>query len=153
MSVEAYCRSLPNLPIGRNDRKWFPKWIRRYASALRKGRKQSLPVEEATVIDFLKSLRDNGVPAWQRLQAARAVEAYRQHILGTSELSLVMIKQTLQRLAARERDSGGIATNGDDRYGSALEGKLRHDEPEVLRQLRSELRRLGNKYDTEKAIG
>ena len=69
-----------NLPVGKNDRKWFPKWIRRYASGLRKGKSETLPVEEAEVIRYLQSLRDHGVPAWQRLQAARAVEAYRKHI-------------------------------------------------------------------------
>ena len=82
MSAESSCRNLLNLnlPVGKNDRKWFPKWIRRYASGLRKGKSETLPVEEAEVIRYLQSLRDHGVPAWQRLQAARAVEAYRKHI-------------------------------------------------------------------------
>ncbi len=41
-----------------------------------------LTVAEPEVIRFLQTRRDNGVPAWQRWQAARAVEAYRQHILN-----------------------------------------------------------------------
>ena len=69
MSVEVFCRELSSLPVGKNDRQWFPRWIRRYASGMRLGKDQTLPVEEAGVIRFLKSLRANGVPAWQRLQA------------------------------------------------------------------------------------
>ncbi len=85
MSVETFCQNLPSLPFGKNDRKWFPKWIRRYAGSLQRGEKDALSVAEPEVIGFLRSLRDNGVHAWQRLQAARAVEAYRRHILKTDQ--------------------------------------------------------------------
>ena len=76
MSAETFCRKLPSLPFGKSDRKWFPSWIRRYAGSLDRSRKEALPVSESNVIRFLQTLRDNGVPAWQRLQAVRAVEAY-----------------------------------------------------------------------------
>ncbi len=100
MSVEVFCRNLPSLPFGKSDRKWFPRWIRRYAAHLRRGTIDPLTVADPEVIRFPRTLRDNGVPAWQRLQAARAVEAYRQHILKMEQPSLLEIKQTLQRLAA-----------------------------------------------------
>jgi len=74
MSVQTFCRNLPSLPIGKNDRKWFPKWIRRYAGGLPQVSTDTLPVDEHEVIRFLQSLRDNGVPAWHRLQAALAVD-------------------------------------------------------------------------------
>ena len=75
-----------------------------YAGSLQQSMEVTLPVTEPDVIRFLQSLRDNGVPAWQRLQAARAIEAYGQHILQTEQPSLREIKRTLQRLAADERD-------------------------------------------------
>ena len=111
---------------------------------------ETLPVGEPEVILFLKSLRDNGVPAWQRLQAARAVEAYRQQILKTDRPSFVTIKRTLQRLAAQECN----AVKGNTSVGSFtpdVVGSLPPDEPELVSLLRSDLRRLEYKYDTEKA--
>ena len=118
MSVENFCRNLPSLPFGKNDRKWFPKWIRRYAGSLKQGKNDELPVGEPEVIRFLKSLRGNGVPAWQRLQATREVEVYRRHILKTDKPSLVAIKQALQRLAAQERNLNAGTTSGIQRIAS-----------------------------------
>ena len=54
-------------------------------------------VTEAEVVKFLRSLRDNGTPAWRRLQAARAVEAYRNLVLGTEEASLVEVHKASPR--------------------------------------------------------
>ena len=108
MSVDAFCRCLPTLPFGKNDRKWFPRWIRRYAGSLDRGKQDALPISESDVIRFSQSLRDHGVPAWQRLQAVRAVEAYRQHILNTDQPSLREVKLTLQHIAAHERRRKGV---------------------------------------------
>lgn len=151
MSVELFCRNLSNLPFGKNDREWFPRWIRRYAGSLRRGKDETLQIREADVIRFLKSLRDTGVPAWQRLQAARSLEAYRQHALETDEPSLVAIKQALQRLAAQERNDVNAAVTADKQKTPDLVGTLPANEPESVRLLRVELRRFGHKYDTEKA--
>jgi hypothetical protein len=70
MSVDMFCRNLPSLPFGKNDRKWYPMWIRRYAGILKRGKTDTLPVDEPDVIRFSQSLRDHGVPAWQRLSNA-----------------------------------------------------------------------------------
>ena len=80
------------------------------------------------MIRFLQSLRDHGVPAWQRLQAARAVEAYRQHVLKTDQPSLGKIKQTLQRLAAKERDQvdGAVGERAAPDLVGPLPGLLFH---------------------------
>ncbi len=150
MSVETFCRNLPSLPYGKNDRNWFPKWIRRYAGGLRRGKTDELPVDESVVIRFLQSLRDNGVPAWQRLQGARAVETYREHVLETDQPSLVAIKRTLQRLAAQERSGVSNATDNGQEVPDVV-GPLPSNEPELIGRLRGELRRLDYKYKTEKA--
>ena len=34
MSVEKFCGLLGGANLGKNDTKWFPRWIRRYASAV-----------------------------------------------------------------------------------------------------------------------
>ena len=77
MSVEIFCQKLSGLPFGKNDRKWFPSWIRRYAGWLNRSRRELLPIDEADVIRFLKSLRGNDVPACnvcRRLVRLRLIE-------------------------------------------------------------------------------
>ena len=87
---------LHDAKLGKNDKKWFPKWIRRYASTVDVV-DGNLSLTQAEVIRFLRSLRDSGTPAWQRLQAVRAVEAYRKLVLGTEEPSLVEIHKASPR--------------------------------------------------------
>ena len=71
-----------------------------------------LPVSVESVKEFSRSLLKSGAPAWQRLQAVRAVDAYRDLILRTEEPSLAEIRQALQRLAARERDEAATGAAG-----------------------------------------
>jgi hypothetical protein len=52
---------------------------------------------------FLRSLRDSQTPAGQRLQAVRAIEAYRDLVLQTTVPSLQEIRQKLGRLADQEK--------------------------------------------------
>ena len=77
MSVENFGRLLHEAKVGKNDKQWFPRWIRRYASSVQvtEGR---LPVSQDDVIRFLRSLVKSSTPAWQWLQAVRAIEAYRK---------------------------------------------------------------------------
>ncbi len=112
MTVRKFCGLLHDAKLGKNDKKWFPKWIRRYASAINVA-EGNLSVTEDGVIRFSRSLRDNGTPAWQRLQAVRAVEAYRNLVIGSDEPSLVEIRRTLGRLADQERAFGVYPQTGD----------------------------------------
>jgi hypothetical protein len=73
MSVANYERLLHEAKLGENDRKWFPRWIRRYASSVTPVQGK-LPVSSEEVIGFLQSLLKSKTPAWQRLQAVRAIE-------------------------------------------------------------------------------
>ena len=100
MSVDQFCHSLPKLSFHKHDVVWFPRWIRRYAASIGRSNSEQLFVHEEALLSFLRTIRDRGVPAWQRLQAVRAIEAYRQHVLKIDQPSLVRFKQTLQRLAA-----------------------------------------------------
>ncbi len=68
---------------------------------------------EADVIDFSKSLRDTKTPAWQRLQAVGAIEAYRNLVLKTEKPSLQHVRQTLSSIAVKEKADGP----GADRPG------------------------------------
>ena len=82
MSVANFCRLVNEGKLGKNDKEWFPRWIRRYASGV-KVVQGNLPVSREEVIRFLRSLLGSQTPAWQRLQAVRAIEAYRNLVLQT----------------------------------------------------------------------
>jgi hypothetical protein len=139
MSVVRFRHQVASALLAPADKEWFPRWIQRFADSLGKPA-GNLTVTEAGVIRFLRSLRDNGTPAWQRLQAVRAVEAYQQLTLATSDPSLQTIRLTLSRLAdqetaaARGHDQPGIS---DERH---LIGRIDPREPPILQQTRRELR-------------
>jgi len=139
MSVAKFCGLLNEVKLAKNDKKWFPRWIRRYASTVDTVQ-GNLRVTEADVIKFLQSLRDSRTPAWQRLQAVRAVEAYRRLVLGTEEPSLVQIRQKLGRLAEQERALGNRADRPGVRDERHLIGQINPHEPAIVQQMRRELR-------------
>jgi len=148
MSANQYAALIKTAEVRNADRTWFPRWVFKYASSLRCSRSDSLEVSEKAVIRFLRSLRDSGTPAWQRLQAARAVESYRNLVLKSDTPSLFEICQTLQRVAASERSTGSPGTVRDER---AAVGELDPNEPKVIQQMRAELRLMHYALDTEKA--
>jgi hypothetical protein len=74
---------LPGSRLPAADKEWFPRWIRRYASNCG-ATAGNVTGSENDVFAFLRSLREQGTPAWQRLQAVRVVEAYRALVLKSS---------------------------------------------------------------------
>jgi len=66
MGVENFGRLLHEAKVSKNDKEWFPRWIRRYASSV-KMVDGKLPVGPEEVIPFLRSLLKTQTPAWQRL--------------------------------------------------------------------------------------
>jgi integron integrase len=149
MSVELFCSRVQSAAFSGADKEWFPRWIRRYAEAVG-SQHGNLPVTEAGVVRFLRRLRDNGTPAWQRLQAARAVEAYQQVVLGTREPSLHAIRLTLSRLADREKATkgGGVPDTRDERQ---VIGIIDPGESAIIQQTRRELRVRHKALLTERA--
>lgn len=101
MSVKRFCYLSNDANFSKNDKIWFPKWLRRYASSV-DVTAADLPVTEQSVIKFLRSLLQSGTPAWQRLQAVRAVDAYRNLVLRTDEPTL-QGHPTKVRTASRRR--------------------------------------------------
>jgi integron integrase len=154
MTVMEFQRRLCQAKYPANDRKYFPLWIRRYAESVTEegGR---LPVSLASVKAFSRSLLASKTPAWQRLQAVRAVEAYRDLVLGTAEPCLGEARQVLQRLAADERNAAVVGATGASRPGTEdelqLVGKIDPHEPQCLQQLRREMRVRRKALETERA--
>ena len=126
------------------------RWIRRY-SAVARTAGEALAVSEEGAIRFLRSLRDNGVPAWQRLQATRAIEAYQRLVLNTEQPSLHFIRLALGRLADREKAARGTAVTLDAADERELIGKIDEREPPVVQQTRRKLRLRHKDLRTERA--
>jgi hypothetical protein len=137
VSLERFQALLQGAEYRKNDKKYFPLWVRRYAESVRVHR-GDLPVTVDLVTEFSRSLRDSGTPAWQRLQAVRAVEAYRDLALGTREPSLTEMRHLLQRRAAQERDEGTGASPPGVRDERQLAGIIDPNEPPVVQQVRRE---------------
>ncbi len=89
--------------LGDSQRKWWPRHLKAFAEASQQRPAVEIIVNEDAVIQFLRSRRDVGVPAWQRLEIVRAVQFYQQRVLGKSEPSLDRIRIKLQEVADRDR--------------------------------------------------
>jgi integron integrase len=150
MSVANFCAILPGTKLPVTDKEWFPRWIRRYASSCGDPAGK-LPVSENRVVPFLQALRDHGTPAWQRLQAVKAIDAYRALILNAEAPHLQHIRITLSRLAEQEKVAGATPGSPGTRDERHLVGHIDPSEPAVIKQVRRELRLRHKALPTERA--
>jgi integron integrase len=156
MTVAKFEQVLPLLKIGKADRDYFLRWLKRYGGwkQRRTGHDhyhdEDLPVSTEDVIAFCRELLASETPAWQRQQAVRAIESYRDSVLQENEPSLKDIINTLDRLAAKEDALGkdDVVTTADQ---ERMVGIIDESEPQVIQQTRREMRLQYKKRDTERA--
>lgn len=151
MSVDSFRAAVKVHVQNKNDQTWFPRWVARYAEG--KGTAGDLlPVNRDLVLAFSRELLKSGTPAWQRLQAVRAIESYRDLILKSDLPQLDDMRQVLSRLASRERQSSTALPTGidpgDDRD---IAGIIDPTEPQILQTMRRELRVRRLALETERA--
>ena len=82
MSVEGFLVVLTTARIHDDDRVWFGRWLRQYAVFLHQPETASLTLSPVSIKQFCRTLLARQVPAWQRLQAVRAIELYRSEVLA-----------------------------------------------------------------------
>ncbi|MCR9296602.1 MAG: integron integrase [bacterium] len=152
MSLAEFEREVAVAPrVAGNDRIWFPKWLRRYELSLRRTPKSpKLPVTREGVLKFSRMLLENGAPAWQRLQAMRALECYRNLVRKTAEPDLADLIQKLAGLTRQEHRGNPYGPPSADEL-KLLRGRIDPREPRWIQAMRGELRVLHYSYDTEKA--
>ena len=136
--------------LGAADKKWFPRWVRRYAISHRNGLHGEFPLNQTSVIRFSKSLLNAGAPAWQRLQAARSLDAYRDLVLRREEPDLTDVLQQLASFARKERNLG-ILDEPTTEELRRLRGNVNRAEPLHIQTMRGELRVLHYSVATERA--
>ena len=135
MSVKQFVGIVASARIHENDTKWFPKWIRRYASFLKASDDRPLLVSKASILAFCRMLLAQQVPAWQRIQGVRAVEFYRTHVLKTLEPDFLEIKQKLGAIAESERRGGDSSVDE-----KTLIGVIPATDPPCVKKMRAEMR-------------
>jgi len=148
MSVKRFEIVLKLARIDENDRVWFGRWLRRYAVFLHQPESVSLLVSQDNVKQFCRTLLAGETPAWQRLQAVRAIEFYRNHVLETSEPDLLEIRQILGRIAESERQGAQTLSPADE---TQLIGVVNANEPQWIQKMRAELRLMHYALSTETA--
>ena len=150
MSVTEFRHKIIQAHYGKNDQEWFPKWLARYAATVQT-KDNLLPVTTEQVIAFSRSLLKSGTPAWQRLQGVRAVEAYRDIVLGTAQPCLKAIRQELGRQVAVEKEHGLASGSPGIRDEKKLVGPIDPNEPLIVQRTRKELRLRHKALRTETA--
>ena len=84
---------------------WDSFWWKRFCQFQKLDESGDLAFTRDDVINFLRSLRDSGKQAWQRLQAVRAIERYRQSFPNASKSSFSLddVRIKLIDLSAQEK--------------------------------------------------
>ena len=129
------------------DAVWFPMWLERYAQFLEKQQLADLSVTRELVLAFLRSLLAQDVPAWQRCQAVQSIICYRSEVLKSQHPVLEDLEATLSRLA----DSEGRRPDEFGARSAQMPGRINENDPELIRQMRTEIRTRHYSLRTETA--
>lgn len=148
MSVSQFSQTIHSFELAQNDVTWFPRWLARYASSCGKSKTEPLEVSESSVIVFLQSLLAKNIPAWQRLQAARAIQSYQRKILQTDKPSLATICQKLEQRSAIERNADGLS---DADHQRQVMQHIDKNAATCIQKMQAELRLRHYALETEKA--
>lgn len=136
---------------GKADRElgWAKIWFKKLAifhGCTERSAQRDWAFNADQVIDFLRSKRDAGFPAWKRLKIIRGLMIYRQLIMQQSDEDLVPLLKKMEEIVVFERAQGaGYATIEE------AAGKIDPNEPDAIQQFRIALRRDGMRLATERS--
>lgn len=150
MTLPQLDRVIRTAKLQNSDRKWYPLWVAQYAQFLGSDGAANLAVGYESTIEFLKHLKSRRRPAWQRLQAVRAIEFYRSQVLLSSEPSLADIREKLAELVSSEQHRTAQGATDADSV-EELVGVIDDHQPLLIQQLQRQLRIQHYSRRTEKA--
>lgn len=130
--------------MGKEDRKWFPIWIRRLAEFQKASSGERLDVSHDSVVAFSIMLRDSGTPAFQRLQAVRASEFYLRAVCHDDQTSFAAITTKLRQIAANDDDPERLKQASQSLFVAG-------EQTAIIKKAIGELRLQRYAYETEKA--
>lgn len=149
MSLERVAVAIRNSLLSDNDRTWFPRWLGKLAAWLKVDHGRDLPLTRDSLIGFLQAIKQQGKPAWQRLQVVRAVEFYAAQVLKHHAPWLAEIANRLRQAAQAER--GATAQQQQENAVPEFALPIDPSEPAVIQALRREIRTRHYSRRTEKA--
>ena len=133
MSLEKFEKVLAAGRYSQADRTWFPRWFLRFREFLCDNELIPGDVDRSIVIRFLRQVKAQGTPAWQRLQAVQAIEAYHREVLQRPIADLQDVITTLRRFASQEKQLGADRPLSADE-SAGLVGMIDPDEPAMLQK-------------------
>jgi integron integrase len=147
MSLKLATGTIASASLSENDQKWFPRWLSKYATWSRSKPDAALPIRQDLVIAFLRSIKTQGKPAWQRWQAIRAIEFYANHVLHEAAPWIAGIAARLEEATRSERSRDPLHANSETEFSQPIDPQ----EPQVIQALRREVRLRHYSRRTEKA--
>ena len=133
------------------DIPWEEIWFSKLCQFHRIASRANWDFTTQDVIAFLRHhLKEYKSPAWKRLKIAQALISVRKQrgLVVTGEL--LSVESKLMELAARERSSGAVDKESDQRTEEEIVGKIDASEMEPLQLMRRKLRLTGKAWNTEK---
>lgn len=128
----------------RDSKNWEAYWLQEFRRFHRVNNSEALPTDPKSVTEFLIDIRQQGKPAWQRLQILRYIIDYSKNLLHLDTRDLEAMATKLQSLVRREKHDD--IQNINDRAGF-----ISPNEPQIVQQLRRCMRVEALKLSTEKA--
>ncbi|MEL6109460.1 MAG: site-specific integrase [Planctomycetota bacterium] len=157
MSADRFRQALALMNLSERELIWYPKWVDGYAAfhSVREVWEHGigeLPLDQELVVAYLRSLRDSGIAAWRRHQAARALEIYQATVLRHSRVDFQPIRNKLQEIARTEKRAGSVTpVEATLVVGEGNAGCLDQREPAVIQRMRARMRVLHQPISTEQA--
>ena len=124
---------------------WAKIWFSKLANFHKVKNRHEWQFTPEDVIAFLRARMKAGTPAWKRLMIVKSLIVYRNRFLHSQTPKLEFIRSKLQQIVADEK------AKHDGPSIEELVGKINPNEPDIIQELRRTMRRLGKKYNTERA--
>ena len=122
--------------------KWADIWFGKLAGFHGQTQNPHWRYTREEVIEYLKHRKARGMPAWKRAKVVDALIGHRNTRLRSTAPFLEDVRSRLQAAAMKENN---------EQTGEITDLRVPKHEPEYVQRLRLRMRRLGKKYNTEKA--
>ncbi|MEM8913752.1 MAG: site-specific integrase [Planctomycetota bacterium] len=126
--------------------KWAWIWFRQLAGFHSRDANAAWQFTADDVIAYLRSRRDQGVPAWKRMKIIEGLMTFRHHVQRKSLDDLRPLKSKMREIILLERRRDQGAATIDD-----VPGVIDPREPDAIQLFRKAARAEGLAFSTEKA--
>lgn len=128
------------------DTKWAHIWHKQFTSFHRKAADKQASFTAEEVIEFLRSKRDGGMPAWKRKAIIDGLIHFRVNVQRRPADDLIPLRNKMIEIIQVERSRN----EGYDTIEEAV-GKINPKEPDAIQAFRRAMRRNGMALETERA--